>query len=374
MKIGIDARIWRSQTGGLGRYTRNLVRELAYLDTESDYTVIITPDDEPEYDLKAKNFTPLVVDIPHYSYAEQLELPKILARNKFDLVHFTHFNHPVRYRRPFVITVHDLIMHLYPSGAQTRSLFRKYAYRWVISDARRANKILVPSQATKRDLVSMLNFPESKLIVTPEGSEDKFRIHNNAEKAAIKQKYKLPDQYLIFVSRWEKYKGITALLNSYSDLKKDYPELGLVICGKPAKQNPEIAELIYERQKTDHRLITPGFVSDDDLAALYSAATVYVHPSWYEGFGIMILEAFSAGVPVVTSNTSSLPEVVGDAGLLADPHNEQEITDKIRSILTDKKLAASLSEKGIERAKQYSWRKMAKETLNIYQQVLDEKR
>ncbi len=370
MKIAIDARIWRSQTGGLGRYTQNLVRELAKLDTQNDYTIIITPEDKPEYDVVAPNFKPLVVDIPHYSFAEQLELPKVLNAGQFDLVHFTHFNHPILYRRPFVVTVHDLIMHLYPSGAQTRSLLRKWGYRSVMSDTKRAKKIMVPSQSAHDDLISMLHFPSEKIIITPEGSEARFRPHTTAEITGIKQKLKLPGRYLLFVSRWEKYKGIVALLDAYRELLKVFPDLGLVICGKPAKQNPEIGELVFEEQKRNPRIITPGFVTNDDLAALYSAATVYVHPSWYEGFGIMILEAFAAGAPVVTSNVSSLPEVVGDAGLLADPHNTSDVAAKIRSVLADPHLAADLRAKGFEQVKKFSWSKMAAQTLDVYNQVL----
>ena len=335
MRIGLDLRFWRSGTGGLGRYSRNLLKELLKIDKDNHYTAIITPEDELEFDLHAPNLTKLVVPIPHYSLAEQTKLPKILKAQNFDLVHFTNFNHPILYRRPFVVTVHDLIMHLYPTGKQKKSLIRRAAYRLTMRDCRRAKGVIVPSQSTRDDLVKLLKFSPNKIVITPEGSEELFRIHTDREKIAVKERLKLPKKYLLFVSRWEEYKGLPVLLAAHEQLAQKYPELGLVICGRPDKQNPQITQLVQQKQTANPNIVTPGFVSDEDLAAIYSAATIYIHPSWYEGFGIMILEAFASGVPVVTSNTSSLPEVVGDAGLLVDPKNTDELVNAIDRILSD---------------------------------------
>lgn len=370
-KIAIDARILFKESGGLGRYAANLINELAKLDSENDYTIILTPRDEQEYTVTATNFKKLVVDIPHYSYKEQYRLPRILNREKFDLVHFTHFNHPILYHKPFVVTVHDLIMHLFPSGGQTKSVVRKLAYRLTMADAKRARAILVPSQATKADLISMLNFPAKKIFVTEEGSEARFVPAPEKDLEAVRKKYDLPKKYALFVSRWESYKGVTRLIEAFEQLADQFPKLGLVICGKPAKQSPEVAAYVFDRQKKwGSRIITPGFVSDDDLNALYSGAAVYVHPSLYEGFGIMILEAFSCGVPVITSNNSSLAEVAGDAALLVDPKDVAAIAGAIKRVITEEKLASELRQKGFEREKQFSWRKMAEETLEVYRTVL----
>ncbi len=369
-RIGIDARIWRSSTGGIGRYARNLVNELARLDRENQYTVIITPEDKKEYSLEAPNFQPLVVDIAHYSYAEQIQLPRLLGAHHFDLVHFTQFNHPLMYRGKFVVTVHDLIMHLYPSGKQTKSLLHKLAYQWVMNDTRRANAVIVPSVASKNDLVSMLGFPAAKIIVTPEGSESGFGQASAAEINHVRAKYNLPARYLLYVSRWEHYKGLPILLKAFERLSRNHPELGLVICGRPVVQSPQVTAQVHEAQARNPLVITPGFVSDEDLAPLYSGASAYVHPSWYEGFGIMILEAFAAGAPVVTSNTSSLPEVVGNAGLMVDPRNIDELTAAISTMLNDPAQANDFRKKGFDRVKQYSWEKMAEQTLGVYRHIL----
>lgn len=369
-KIGLDLRFWRSGTGGLGRYSRNLLTELLKIDHENQYTAIITPEDLKEFKLTAPNLRTLVVDIVHYSPAEQTKLPKILNAENFDLIHFANFNHPILYRKPFVVTVHDLIMHLFPTGAQKDSLVRKLAYRLTMNDCKRAKKVIVPSQATKNDLINMTKFPAGKIVETAEGSEASFRFHDEKEKKAIRSKFGLPEKYMIFVSRWERYKGVDTSIYAHEILLKKYPQLGLVICGRPDKQNPDIAEIVKQKQAEGLPIFTPGFVTDEDLKALYSAASVYVHPSQYEGFGIMILEAFSSGVPVVTSNTSCLPEVVGDAGLMADPRSPEEVAKQIDKILSDPKLAAELIAKGATRVKKYSWAKMAKETLDIYKEVL----
>lgn len=369
--IALDLRFWRANTGGLGRYSRNLLSELLKLDQTNQYTAVITAEDEPEFNLTAPNLKKLVVDIGHYSSSEQTKLNRILNQQNFDLVHFANFNHPIFYRRPFVVTVHDLIMHLYPTGAQKSSPWRRLAYKTVMNDCRRAAKIIVPSSSTKNDLVKLLKFPYHKIVITPEGSEAKFRPQTKATIEKVRAKLGVPAEYLLFVSRWEKYKGLPALIEAYQRLSSQHPELGLVICGKPDKQNPEVAELVMQSQQTHSKIITPGFISDDELVALYAGAAVYVHPSWYEGFGIMILEAFSAGAPVITSNVSSLPEVVGDAGLLVDPHNTDDLTAAIEKIITDPKLAEGLRQKGFVRAQQFSWSKMAEQTLVVYKEVLN---
>jgi len=369
-RIGLDLRLWRSETGGIGRYSRNLLEELLKIDQENQYTAIITSADENEFNLKAPNLRKLVVDISHYSPQEQSQLLKFLRKEKFDLVHFAQFNHPILYRQPFVVTIHDIIMHLYPGPLQKKNKIRRLGYLATFNDCKRANRIIVPSQSTKNDLANQLHFPPEKIAVIAEGSESDFRLHSQAEKDRVIQKYSLPKRYLLFVSRWSEHKGLPALIESFNILSAKYPDLGLVITGKPDCQSPEVADLVRAAQSQNKNIITPGFVSDEDLAPLYSAATVYVHPGWYEGFGLMILEAFASGVPVVTSNVSSLPEVAGDAALLIDPRNSQEIADNIAKIIDDPKLVEDLVKKGQEQVKKYSWAKMAGQTLDIYQQVL----
>lgn len=369
-RIGLDLRFWRSSTGGVGRYSRNLLAELLKLDPVNEYTAIITPADEPEFSLQADNLTKRIVPIAHYSLSEQTKFAGVLNGSNFDLVHFAQFNHPLLYRRPFVITIHDITMHYYPSGSQKNSWSRRLAYKKIMADCRRAKRILVPSESTKSDLVGVLGIQPAKVVITPEGVESTYQPASPDKVVELKKRLGLPERYLLFVSRWERYKGLSVLLDAHKQLGREFPELGLVIAGKPDRQNPEVANAVAEAQRAGLKVVTPGFVAEEDLPTLYSAASVYVLPSLYEGFGLMVLEAFASGVPVVTSNVSSLPEVAGDAALLVDPRNPDEIAGAIKSILTDKVLAESLRQKGLERVKQFSWRKMAEQTLEVYRQVL----
>lgn len=372
-KIGLDLRLWGAETGGIGRYSQNLLKELLEIDKENQYTAIISTADEGSFSVSAPNLRQLATDIPHYSPQEQGRFLKLLNKERFDLVHFTQFNHPVLYRRPFVITVHDIIMHLYPGPNQRQNKLRRLGYLATFNDCKRADRIIVPSQATKDDLVKRLKFPLENINVIAEGSAKDFHPHSEDQKQAVKRKYALPGRYLLFVSRWAEYKGLPALIEAFHILSAKYPDLGLVITGKPDSQNPQVADIVRAAQAENKNIITPGFVPDEDLAPLYSAATVYVHPSWYEGFGIMILEAFASGVPVVTSDISSLPEVAGDAALLIDPRDPAGIAEAVTKIIDDPRLADNLIKKGQERVKQYSWRSMAEKTLEIYQQILAKK-
>lgn len=369
-RIAIDARFWLKETGGIGRYSKNLVRELAKLDNENEYTVIIPTAGQEQYDISASNFKPLVCDIPYYSYAEQKDLATLLNKQNFDLVHFTGFNHPILYRKPFVVTFHDLIIKFFPSGAQQTSAIRRAAFDMVAGDCKRAKAIIVPSEATKKDIVKIVHANPDNVIVTLEGSESSFRKASQSSIDAVREKYHLPKRYLIFVGRWEPYKGLPVLLEAFDELSKNDPELGLVICGRPISHRPEVGELVDYAQKNNKNIITPGFVTDDELVALYSGASAFTFPSLYEGFGIMVLEAFAIGVPVVTSNVSSLAEVAGDAALLADPKSSTDFASKIKMILDDPGLASELCRKGTERVKQFSWKKMAEETLAVYIKAL----
>lgn len=369
MLIAIDCRVWGLRKGGIGRYAQELVANIGKLDRDNSYTLIMLPEDTEGLQLP-ENFTILPLDIPHFSFNEQTRLNKELNARNFDLVHFTNFNHPILYRRPFVVTVHDLIMHRYPSGRSQKSLVRRTAYKRVMSDCRRAKTVIAPSEATKKDLVGQLKFKEGSIVVTPEGSSRHFRLHRADEVKSIRAKYSLPSRYLLFVSRWEPYKGMLELLEAYKSLVKDDPELGLVIIGKSDPQSPHISNAVEMARTEMPNIVLPGFVSDADLAAIYSAATVYVHPSWYEGFGIMILEAFASGVPVVTTTAASLPEVAGDAAITVHPKNSAMLRDAIQKLLKDSSRRQELINAGLERVKKFSWQKMAEQTLGVYEEVL----
>lgn len=364
--IAIDARVWRIEAGGIARYVQSLVKELVAQDPGTTYTLIINKEDAKHVTLKAPNLKLLKVQIPQYSLAEQREFLHILNREAFDLVHFTNFNHPIGYKGKFVVTIHDLIMHLFPSGAQTKSLVRKLAYRLIMRHTKRAQRIIVPSEATSRDCQQLLGMKPSTLRVIPHGSPPEHPPLTQAALQQVREALGIKGDFILFVSRWERYKGLDALLEAFALLHQTHPDITLVICGKPMPTSPDVSEMVALAKAADLPICTPGFVSDLELSALYQTASVYIHPSRYEGFGLMILEAFAAGAPVVTSNLSCLPEVAGDAATLVNPNNPAEITEAIREILDNPEKASAMRKAGKQRAKEYSWEKTAAETLAIY--------
>lgn len=375
MRIGIDARLYRKSTGGIGRYTRGLLRELANIDRENEYVVFLTPPDKKEYSRPGENFREVVVDIEHYSLAEQKEFGRIIDREKLDLIHYTNFNHPIFCRTPFVVTIHDLIMSLFPVGRKQRNPLRKLAYDYVMKHAaQKARQVIVPSVTSKEDVVKMLKAPAEKVTVTYEAVDDEYSWRTNEKiRSEILAHYKIEKPYLLFVSQWRPHKGIGPLLEAYEILRENYEDdVELVLCGKINQDFPEIIERVKAIQEKWGGIITPGFVPEEDMPALYAAACVFVLPSLYEGFGLPQLEAMTAGVPVATSNTSCMPEVLQDAAEYFDPRDSHDIARALDKLINDESRRKELVQLGHEQVKKYSWKKMAEETKSIYESILSQ--
>jgi len=370
MRIAIDARFYRSSTGGIGRYARGLVKELAKIDQENEYTIIISREDLLEFDIKKDNFKPLVVDFIHYTVAEQIKFLKLLNDHQFDLVHFTNFNHPILYKGKFVITVHDLTLMLFPYGRQKSSI-KQFAFRAVMKNAiKKAEKIISISKATENDLVKYLNADPKKIDVIYEGIDSEYnkpQVKNSNSKVA--SKYNIINPYILFVSQWRPHKGLPDLVKAFEILKEKYNIVqDLVIVGKPNKEFPDVIDAI-ENSKYTKNIIKPGFIDEADLPLIYQNADLFVFPSHYEGFGLPPLEAMASGIPVVASNISCMPEILGDAAEYFDPNNSADIAEKIYGVLSMKDKQKSMINKGFDQIKKYSWHKMAEETLRVYQEA-----
>lgn len=370
-RICIDARFYRKATAGVGRYTRGFIHALQKIDKVNDYTVILTPTDYAEWpkETTPPNWQVKVMDIVHYSFAEQTQLLTYLNQEKFDLVYFTMFNHPLFYRGKRMVMIHDLIMHFYPP----RPLWhpRTWAYRYMMHHAAHwSEKIINNSENTKRDVIKFLHVPEEKCVVALLAVEPEFKPqHNEKHFAELREKYGLTKPFIFFVNAWRPHKGLPELVKAFLSIKKDH-DVQLLVAGQPNKSFPDVETSVRNAQKETRDIITPGFISDEDMVTLYSMAELYVNPTHYEGFGLGILEAMSCGCPVVTADNSCLPEVAGDAACYFKTKDTDDLARAIRDMLDDPQLRKDLRQKGFEQAKKFSYEKTAEETRAVFEEIL----
>lgn len=369
MKIGIDCRMYSSQFTGIGRYVYELVRYLSQLDHKNHYTLFFN---EPEFSLFKEphsHWQKVLVNAHHYSFAEQTKFLKILNRSKLDLMHFTHFNAPIFYRRPSIVTIHDLTLSFFP-GKKMTSVIHRTGYHIVIKSAvKRAKKIIAVSENTKKDLQHLLHTPSQKIEVIYEGVDGKFQpLHDKKHIEEAKKKYGITNPYLLYTGVWRSHKNLPNLLKAFHILKDTHGFKGeLVITGrKDPVYESEITKLIKEFNLQKEVILT-GMVDEEDLVPLYNGALVYVFPSLYEGFGLSPLEAMQCGIPVAASNTSCIPEVCGKGNALYfDPRKPKDIAEKIHQLIVDSTLREKLIHNGLQHVKKFSWEEMAKETLKLY--------
>jgi glycosyltransferase involved in cell wall biosynthesis len=369
MRIGIDARMYRSSVAGIGRYSQSLIKNLLEVDSKNEYVLFMKPEDEKEFRIKnkeesIKNYKIVVTDIHHYSIAEQTKFPKIIEKEKLDLMHFLNFNYPIRYRGKFIVTIHDLTLLFFPDTAKQTNLVKRSAYKFAMKKAcQNASKVIAVSENTKNDIMKAFKTPSNKIEVIYEAADDinsELRIEN----LELRREDKISKPIILYVGQYRVHKNIKGLLRAYKILKKEI-DCQLVLVGNV----PEEYRNLIDKGPDLRDIIMPGFVSDKELAAWYKTASVFVFPSFYEGFGLPGLEAMIMETPVVASKSSALPEIYKDAAIYFDPGNSQDIADKIKLVLTNNKINKDLVQKGREVVKLYSWKKTALETLKVYQEV-----
>jgi glycosyltransferase involved in cell wall biosynthesis len=363
MRIGIDARFYGSVGKGLGRYTERLVRELEKIDTTNQYFIFLCPENFDEYVPANPRFIKVLTRSRWYGFAEQFWYPWQLYSKRLDLVHFPHFNVPVLYRRPFIVTLHDLILFHYPTEkATTKQSWWYWAkfhiYRFVLAEAlRRAQTIITVSDFTKHDIE--MNYPlvKDKVVVTKEAAEEFCYLALETSPHGILR------PYVLYVGNAYPHKNLEVFLS----IANRFPAYDFVLVGKE--------DFFYKRLKeqVQHQAIAnivfTGYVSDRELGRLYLRAKVYLFPSLYEGFGLPPLEAMQYGTPVLASDQGSLPEILGDGALYFDPRNSTFLCEQLGHLLGDHSLREDLTLKGYQQAAQYSWARMAEQTLTEYQKT-----
>ncbi len=371
MRIGIDARLMFHQPAGISRYTGHLLHAMAKLNKTDEFIIFQHRKHRLPLITQA-NFRRSTLYTPVHHRFEQFLLPVELARFSLDLLHSTDFIPPLYSTTPAVITVHDLAFLHWPHFLTTDSA----AYYGQIDRAvKHARHIIVPSESTQKDLTRLLGVPEDKISVIYEAADPSFQpLPLAATRREVMQQYNIPEAYILIVGTIEPRKNVNGLLHAFHHLRTKYnlTDVGLVIAGSHGWLYEEIMETVSKLglQKSTYFL---GRVPDENLRKLYVGARCLIHPAHYEGFGLPPLEAMACGTPTIVSNISSLPEVVGDAALLVDPNNPEEIAVALQRLLTNPELHAELRAKGLQRAHCFSWEMAAQSTLEVYRKVASER-
>lgn len=373
MNIGLNALLMGGTRAGIGNYIYNLLKALACVDADNKYQVFVNK--QYPAGLWAHNQEPVPVNLTSQgSWArilwEQILLPSSIAKRDIDIMHFPDYSLPVLLgSKPSIITVHDLTYKLFPETFSRGKLLTKLAL--LGPSLRKAAGIIAVSNNTKKDLIEVCGVSPERITVIHNGVDPEvFKpMESGKVREQLAVKYNLEPGYILYVGTLEPRKNITTLIKAFKILKKSrrLPHK-LVIAGGKGWLYREIFQAVSELGLEQEVLFT-GYISADELPLFYNGAGVFVYPSLYEGFGLPPLEAMACGIPVVTSDSSSLPEVVGDAGIMVNPTEVEALSDAIDRILSDCQLADRLSVQGLQRAQGFTWEQCSRKTMAVYAQV-----
>ncbi len=368
MRIAIDAR--KLHDFGIGTYIRNLVRGLAKIDATTEYILFCRSQDAEFVRTLGPNFRPVIEPAGHYSIREQLALPLAVKRAHVDLFHAPHYVLPALTPGRSVVTIHDCIHLMFPEYLKHR-LASAYARASMWTAAHKADRIFTVSEQSKRDILTFFHVAPEKIVVTPNAIDDRFNERPDDEQVKqIRERYQLSHPYILYVGNIKPHKNLERLIEAFQIVRgQGRSELELLIIGDEISKMQSLRRAVHKYDL--HRYVRfHGFVPDKTLAILYGLASVFVFPSLYEGFGLPPLEAMACGTPVVTSNVSSLPEVVGDAAELVDPYSAQAIADGILKVLHSSHLRAQMRDRGFARVRAYSWERSVESVRRVYGEVV----
>ena len=371
MRIGIDARMINNT--GIGVYIKNLIDGLSKIDKKNEYLLFVDKKGFDDYKVQQKNFTFIKIKSKIFSLGEQYELPIKICKNNLDLFHGTHFNIPILCNCSVVVTIHDLILNLFPE--EINSYKKKFYYHIIMNTSlRKSKKIIAVSENTKNDIMRLYRLPKEKVEVVYEAPASRFRkINNKIKFDFIKKKYSIYKEFMLYVGLKKPHKNLVRLIEAHNILRNvKNIDIALVISGKMDERYNEIMNIIDNYELNDNVIFT-GYIPDDELVDLYNLAKIFVFPSLYEGFGLPPLESMACGTPVVSSNAGSLNEILDDAAIFFDAKNIYDMADKIYQVLTDIGLRERLIKMGLSRVKNISWGKTAFKTLAIYKDIVNGK-
>lgn len=373
MRIAIDAHMVGTRGTGNETYVVNLSKALASIDTTNEYRLYTyNPALLPGELLRPSNFSALRVRPALSAIRIPLSMPFLSWKDGHDLLHVNYIAPPMCPCHT-VVTIHDISYEFFPEFFSPRD--RTLLSTFVPVSAKRASKIITVSNNTKQDIIERYGVDEDSIVVTHEAADPAFaQITDERLLRRVRDEYGISDDFLLAVGNLQPRKNLPRLVEAFADLiQSGAIRHQLVIAGQAFWRESEIIDLVEDKHLQDHVVFT-GYVPREDLVLLYNAATLFLYPSLYEGFGLPPLEAMACGTPVITSNCSSLPEVVGDAALLIDPRDTEQLAQAVAKALSSDELRRELSLRGLERAKSFSWERTARETLSVYEEVLTQRR
>ena len=360
MKVAIDIQTTLGQPTGFGFYVSNLVKALQKKSSADLELVPIKPD-------YTKDFS-----TPQRFIWDQFTYPRKARGQEVDLIHQPCFSAPLLHKGPVVVTIHDIISILFPQTIKFAS--RIFYSKWMPLSYRKALQIITISNSTKNDIVKVLGIDKDKITVIPLAVDEKFNDTVGAtEVARVKAKYKLPKRYILHIGTLEPRKNLSFLIEAFSEVIRDraFDDLRLVITGKKGWYFEGLFEKV-RKLNLEEKVIFTGYFDEEDKPALYKGAIVFAFPSLYEGFGLPPLEAMASGVPVISSNTSSMPEVIGDAGILISPEDHDAWVENIKKVVSSQELQDEMKIKNKKQLEKFSWDITAEKTLAVYKKAYAE--
>lgn len=362
MRIGLDIRKYFDL--GIGTYIQNLLQRFREVDEENDYCLFVAPGDSDKIDL-GERFRKIISASKKYSLSELFALSRLANRERLDVFHAPHYTLPFGLSSQRIVTIHDIIHLRFPEYLGMRQ--RLYARAMLASACRRADVVITDSHYSKNEIVAEMSVSAEKVKVIYLGVNERFRTIEKTEREHFCRKYSIVGRYILYVGNFKPHKNLETLLKAFAQVRETTCPL-LVLVGDTLESYPNL-EHVAGDSNLWNRLKVLGRIALDDLVRAYSFAEALVLPSLYEGFGLPPLEAMACGTPVIASNTTSIPEIVGDAAILYSPMEKDELAHQIERIVDDQEPRASMIQNGYERIKLFSWKQCAQLTLETYRQV-----
>jgi glycosyltransferase involved in cell wall biosynthesis len=369
MRIALDARGINLYSGtGIGTYTENVLKNLINIDTTNNYHIFWSGSN---YEcIKKENCKIVMTSKRHQRFFEDHYFPENIKNENIDIYHMPQngigFSDEISCKK--IVTIHDLIPYIMPKTVGRGYLLKFLKEMPLIIEG--ADGIITVSEFSKQDILKFFPIDEHKIFVTPLAADKKYAPLDNLHcKTLLKRMYNLENPFILYLGGFSERKNVASLLTAFAKVYKDLDKkYNLVIVGGYKDPSQTLLKLTTELGIDSHVIFT-GFVPEDHLPIFYNGCDAFVYPSFYEGFGLPPLEAMSCGAPVIASNLTSIPEVIGDAGILINPYDISEISFAIGNLLSNENLRKELSIKGLNRSSEFSWQNTAHNTLKVYEDV-----